>query len=296
MENRKVSSVVETVNVLNSAVRTVLGLVLVGGLGYSGWYGYNIYNEKDEATNRATKQLAEAKSALTRAQNDIEEKERTLKQKNVELKEKAVEINTLNVKVDEQQQEISKLDTSLRLLKVDRRVARLTVLDQTVNAAGEVMTLVEFQELDENGDPLDAPKQFRIKGDMVYLDTWVVKFDDKYVESADIDRGTALVFFRRLFGEFQEPQLGFALDQAGQRPTAYARGSALSDFEKRIWDDFWNVANDESKQEELGIRAIHGDAPSFKVQKGRSYRVELRSTGDLSFGPEPITPSLDPPT
>lgn len=295
MENRRVSGVMETVSVLNSAVRTLLGLVLVGGLGYGGWYGYSVYNEKDEATHRATKQLAEAKSALTRAENDIAEKERSLAQKTVELREKAVEISALNVKVDEQEQEISRLDTSLRLLKVDHRVARLTVLNQTTNADGEITTLVQFQELDENGDPLDQPKQFQIKGDMVYIDTWVVKFEDKYVEQADIDRGTALVFFRRLFGEFQEPQQGFSLDQAGQRPTAYARGSALSDFEKRIWDDFWNVANDEAKQVEFGIRAIHGDAPSFKVMKGKSYRMELRATGDLTFKPEPTPPSLDPP-
>jgi len=291
-----VSSVVETVSVLNSAVRTLLGLVIVGGLGYGGWYGYSVYNEKDEATNRATKQLAEAKSALTRAENDIAEKARSLAEKTIELREKAVEINTLNVKVDQQQREISRLDTSLRLLKVDHRVARLTVLDQSTNADNEITTLVEFQEIDDNGDPLDDPKQFQIKGDMVYIDTWVVKFDDKYVEEADIDRGTALVFFRRLFGEFQEPQQGFSLDQAGQRPTAYARGSALSAFEKRIWDDFWNVASDESKQVELGIRAIHGDAPSFKVMKGKSYRMVLRADGDLTFGPEPNAPARTPPT
>ncbi|HJN08377.1 MAG: hypothetical protein QGH33_01380 [Pirellulaceae bacterium] len=290
------STTIETVSVLNSAVRTVLGLVIVGGLGYGGWYGYSVYNEKDEATHRATKQLAEAKSALTRAQNDNAEKDRSLAKKNVELQEKTVQISTLNVKVDEQEQEITRLDTSLRLLKVDHRVARLTVLDQSTNAENEVISLVEFQELDENGEPLDEPKQFRILGDMVYVDTWVVKFDDKYVEEADIDRGTALVFFRRLFGEFQEPKDGFALDQAGQRPTAYARGSALSEFEKRIWDDFWNVANNEIKQAELGIRAIHGDAPSFKVTKGTSYRIELRATGELSFKAEPTLPRTDPPT
>lgn len=296
MENRNVPTVIETVSVLNSAVRTLLGLVLVGGIGYGGWYGYSIYNEKDEATSRATKQLAEAKSALTRAENDILEKERSLARKAIELREKAAEIDTLNVKVKQQQHEISRLDTSLRLLKVDHRVARLTVLDQSTSPENEIVTLVEFQELDDDGNPLDQPKQFRIKGDMVYIDTWVVKFDDKYVEAADIDRGTALVFFRRLFGEFQEPQQGYSLDQAGQRPTAYARGSVLSDFEKRIWDDFWNVANDETKQVELGIRAIHGDAPSFKVMKGKTYRMVLRADGDLTFGPEPTTPSVDPPT
>lgn len=290
------SGVIETVNVLNSAIRTLLGLALVGGLGYGGWYGYSVFNEKDEATHRATKQLAEAKSALTRAENEILEKERTLVRKNVELQAKAIEINALNVKVDEQAEEITKLDTSLRLLKVDQRVARLAVLDQTTDAAGQLYSLIEFQDLDEEGEPLAEPKQFKIKGDVVYIDTWVVKFEDKYVEQADLERGTSLVLFRRLFGEFQEPQQGYLLDQAGQRPTAYARGSALSEFEKRIWDDFWNVANDESKQNELGIRAAHGEAPSYKIEKGATYLIRKRASAGLDFDRVPTPPPSDPPT
>ncbi len=287
---------IETVNVLNSAVRTVLGLALLGGLGYGGWYGYNLYHAKDDATNRATKELAEAKSALTRAENELLDKERTLARQNAELQAKAVEINVLNVKVEEQQHEITKLDTSLRLLKVEERIARLTVLDQSTNDQGELFSLIEFQNLDENGEPLDDAQQFTIKGDIVYIDTWVVKFEDKYVEQADIDRGTSLVLFRRLFGEFQEPQQGFALDQTGQRPVAYARGSTLSEFEKRIWDDFWAVANDESRQQELGIRAAHGEAPSYKIEKGATYLIKKRASAGLEFQRVPTVSPGNPPT
>jgi hypothetical protein len=240
--------------------------------------------------------LAEANSALTRAQNEIEEKDRSLDQKNVEIKEKTVQISTLNVKVDEQEQEIARLDTSMRLLKVNQRVAVLRVLDQSTNEANELYSLIEFQEYDDNDEPLGEAKQFKIKGDIVYIDSWVVKFEDKYVEKADIQRGTSLLLFRRLFGEFQEPQQGFVLDQVGQRPAAYARGSVLSDFEKRIWDDFWNVANDKDKQEELGIRAIHGEAPFRKVMRGKTYRIQRRASGGLDFDVMPTLPRVNPPT
>lgn len=290
------STTIETVSILNSAVRTVLGLVIVGGMGYGGWYGYNVYNKKDVEANRVTRELAEANSVLTRAQNEIEEKDRSLDQKNVEIKEKTVQISTLNVKVDEQEQEIARLDTSMRLLKVNQRVAVLRVLDQSTNEANELYSLIEFQEYDDNDEPLGEAKQFKIKGDIVYIDSWVVKFEDKYVEKADIQRGTSLLLFRRLFGEFQEPQQGFVLDQVGQRPAAYARGSVLSDFEKRIWDDFWNVANDKDKQEELGIRAIHGEAPFRKVMRGKTYRIQRRASGGLDFDVMPILPRVNPPT
>jgi hypothetical protein len=286
MANRNVSNVVETVTALNSAVRTLLGLAIVGGLAYAGWYGFSVYNEKGEAT----KQLAEAKSALTLAQHEITEKERSLAQKNVEIHEKTAQISDLNDKVEQQQLTILRLDTSLRFLKVDRRVARLKVLDQSLNEDDELISLVEFQELDGQGKPLDQPKQFPILGDTVYIDSWVVKFDDKYVEEADVDRATSLIFFRRIFGEFQEPHDGFPLDAVGERPTAYSQGVETSDFEQRIWRDFWNVANDEFKQAELGIRAAHGDAPSIKVKKGNSYRIQLRASDGLSITPEPTSP------
>ncbi len=134
------------------------------------------------------------------------------------------------------------------------------------------------------------PKDFRINGDVVYIDNWVVKFDDKYVERAEIDRSTSLVLFRRIFGENQTPNDGFAIDAVGSRPQAYGSDNQMSDFEKKIWDEFWTIANDEAKAKELGIRAAHGEAPSMKLQKGKSYKVLLRASDGLS-----ITPDSSPP-
>ena len=47
-------------------------------------------------------------------------------------------------------------------LKVDHRVARFTAVDQTKDeATGEVSTLIEFVELNDEGHPIDTPRQFR---------------------------------------------------------------------------------------------------------------------------------------
>jgi hypothetical protein len=35
----------------------------------------------------------------------------------------------------------------------------------------------------------------------------------------------------------------------------------------------------------LGIIAIHGDAPSMRVQPGKTYELDLRATGEMSFKP-----------
>ena len=270
------SKFMENVAVANSAVRTFLGVVLVGGLGFGGWYSYQTYNAKDLAIAEAEQQLVSIKGELEK--------------KNALLEEKDQAIQSLNVEVQQKQREIERLDTAMRLLKVDHRVGRLTVLDQMTDEAGKTTSRIEFQELDQHGKPIDLPKQFNIPGDIVYIDSWVVKFEDKYVEEADLHRATSLVLFRRIFGEHQKPLDGVALDEAGGRPKVYGRTGEMSEFERKIWQDFWSVANDEGKQNELGIRAAHGEAPSVKVQKGKAYRVELRASGGLTITPEGDAP------
>ena len=267
----------ENVAIINSAVRTILGVAVVGGLSAFGWYGYRTYNAKDLAMAEAEQQLVSIKGELEK--------------KNALLQEKDQAIETLNVEVQQKQKEIERLDTAMRLLKVDHRVGRLTVLDQTTDPdSGKVMSRIEFQELDLQGKPVDEAKQFNVPGDVVYVDSWVVKFDDKYVEAAELHRSTSLVLFRRVFGEHQKPLDGVVLDEPEGRPKVYSRGGEMSEFERKIWGDFWSVANDESKQAALGIRAAHGEAPSIKVQKGKAYRVELRASAGLTITPEGDAP------
>jgi hypothetical protein len=121
----------------------------------------------------------------------------------------------------------------------------------------------------------------------VYVDYWVVKFEDKYVEQADMERGMSICLFHRIFGEFQNPNDGFYLDEPGTRPSSYARGGVSSELEKKIWSDFWNIANDPQKAAELGIRTVHGDAVYIRVAQGMTYRVTVRASGGPEFEVEP---------
>ena len=56
----------------------------------------------------------------------------------------------------------------------------------------------------------------------------------------------------------------------------------MSDLERKIWDDFWTIANSPQQAAKLGIRTLHGDAVSIKVIQGKTYRITVRSSG----GPE----------
>ncbi|MFO0944183.1 MAG: hypothetical protein U0930_26030 [Pirellulales bacterium] len=256
-------AVTETVNTINSTVRTVAFAVLVGVLGTAGYFGYSTYTANERALKDKEAELDQANGKLVVLQKDVD---------------------TLKVDVAEKTKQIEKLETSLHLLKTDQRLARIKVASIERDDVGNAKSCqLEFVELGPNGTAISEPKSIKVPSDMIYVDNWVVKFDDKYVEHGDVERGTSLVLFRRIFGENQQPNEGVSLDQVGMRPQAYARGGALSELEKKLWSEFWEFANNPRKASEMGIRAANGEAISIQVREGMSYDLQLRSSGGMSF-------------
>lgn len=279
------ASTMEGISTINSFLRTILAMFVVGAISVGSWFGYQTYNKHDIAARKSAEELATATKELEASKKNLEAKTAELAVKTQQIQEQEIQIASLK-------QDVDRLATSLALMKVDHRLAKLTVTDQgTDESTGQPFSLVEFVELNDEGNPIDTPREFRVRGDLVYIDNWIVKFDDKYIEQADLERGTSLILFHRIFGDKQQPADGFPLDEKDKRPKAYALGRKETDLEKKIWGDFWNIANNEKLAHEMGIRAAHGGAVSMKVQKGKTYRVIMRSTGDLSIVPEEKAPS-----
>ena len=268
-------SVMENVKTINSAVRTGLLTVAVGIFGYGGYYGYNEYTKN----------------------------ERTLKEQADKIRKANEDVERLNRDVIAKVAVIEKLETAMHLLKTDQRLAQLRVIGIERDEKGKaVKSKLEFIELSPQGDAMSKPKPMELLGDLIYIDNWVIKFDDRYIEKGDIERGTSLCLFRRVFSEDTLPSEGITLDEVGMRPQAYARGGAMSEFEKKLWGDFWEFANDPKKAAEMGIRAANGEAVSIKVREGKVYNISLRASGGLSIAPvddspqEPVTKSDDKAT
>jgi hypothetical protein len=261
----------ETVRTVNSAVRTMLFGVLLVGAGVGGWKAYSLYNEPQKKLDAKQQELNAIQVKLTKAAGDLEER--------------AKQIATLTTEIEQKNVAIAKLETSNHLLKLRHRIARMRVIDQQDDPETKrPKTELEFFEVNEEGAPVNDKRQkFTIDGDRVYVECLLAKFDDKYIEANDLDRRTAICLFQRVFGEHQKPEEGFQIDQVGSAPNSYARGGEMSEFEKRIWKDFWTLSNDPEEAAKLGIRAAHADAPSIRVKKGGVYELELRTTGDFSF-------------
>ncbi len=242
------------VTTLDSLSRSLLRLSFVAIVGVGGWFGYGYYS----AGNREIAELGQ------------------------QLETRQREVVTLTEEAKAKDREIQRLQTANRLLKVDRRVARIDVVSQTGSAkAGDLATKFTFAEIDTENRPLDQPRTFTVRGDLIYLDAWVIKYNDRLVEAGDPLRSMSICLFRRIFGELQQPRDGFVLDPVGVSPAAYRTGQTMTDSEREIWSKFWEYANNPSLAGQAGIRAAHGEAPSIKLMPGKRYRISLRASAGL---------------
>ncbi len=271
---------------LNSLLGTVLALIILALLGAGAWIGLKTYYAEKWALKEAQAKLADQEAQVKTLSQDLTIKQEELSRLTQTVKTQATEISALNKALEAKQSEIERLQTVVALLKLDHRVALITVLDQKHSGDDkELHTKFSFVEVNEEGRPLEKPRVFEIKGDIVYLDAWVVKFGFDYLEQGDPLRSTSICLFRRIFGESQPPSEGFVLDADHKPPTAYRTGGKLSEFEEQIWSRFWEYANNPTLAKQAGVRAAHGEAPSIKLLPGKRYRVVLQATGGLRIDP-----------
>lgn len=262
---------------LNSLLGTVLALVIVGLICFGGWFGFRTYFADKFA-------LEETEDQLAAREAELETKLQEVRRLNSQLGVSREKNQRLARDLEEKIEELQRLETAMKLLKVNHRLARIEVISQqgTVET-NDLATQFSFVEVDQDGNPMEEARVFSIEGDVVYIDAWVIKFSDKYIEEGDPLRSTSVCLFRRLFGETQRPADGFSLDPVGAQPTAYRNGGKPSELEKKLWSRFWHYANNPEEAKAVGVRALHGEAPSIKLMPGKSYRVQLRASDGLSI-------------
>ena len=260
------SDFLERVKTINATVRTVLLVGFVSLISFGGYQGYQAYIQPRIQAEKAMAELQDL-------QSEFSEQAKLLEQTQFDLTEQVAENE--------------KLRTSLKLLKVDRRMANVTVLDIGSDKNKKPEMLVQFTEIDREGKTIGKPKQFKLSGDRMYIDSWIVSFDDKYVEAADELRATSLCVFKSIYGDIDGPNNAKSLDEESESDKAPGiyRSQDQNAFEQKIWGDFWSVCNNPDKQRELGIRASYGEAIYIRAEKGKTYQIDLRSSGGASLKP-----------
>jgi hypothetical protein len=181
------------------------------------------------------------------------------------------QIEQLQERVQEKEQAIQRLETHYRK-------ARIVVTDQST-VDGQPHTTLLFVEYRADGTELPA-KQFTIVGNEAHFDAEVIKFNDEYVKAGDPLRGHSIMLFTRVYGAHQAPAEGFAIDEPGHIPQIY-RGAdpRVSDFEQKLWAEFWNLYNDQAARQTLGISGLHGEGLFGRFDKNHVYTITVRADG-----------------
>jgi hypothetical protein len=271
--------------VLNQLFRSLLLLVFTGLLGWAGYFGYYRYVKPAQELESVRAEFARVRDELTQTQQRVEQQQ--------------VEIRALSAEND-------RLTTSLRLIKVDRRLAYLTVTDTGPDPeTGLPLMKVLYTEVDVDGRQVGVRRVFTLQGTLLNVDCWLAKFEDKYIEQADLVRGSSLCIIRGIRGDRdaslqeidQGAVYGVAVDPAADpRPPIYQTQGKLSDLEQKVWSDFWRVANDIALQQELGLRAVHGQVNYIQVEAGATYQLDLRASDGGSIRRVEQPPAIALPT
>lgn len=253
------TDIISNVKTINSAVRTVMVLGACSVVGYGGYFGYNNYVKPSQDAKQAIADLADLQVEFEKQQTAL------------------IESEALN----------DRLETSMKLLKVDRRIANVVVLEKGEDADGNPFMDVSFTEVDEEDNPIGTTRNYTIQGEKLYIDGWIATFEDKYIEQADELRAASLFAFKSIYGDAEMPRDAQRLDEESQdqSPPGIYNDSRKREFEQKIWSDFWKVCNDAQLQHELGIRAVGGQTSYVKPIEGKTYRVNIRASGGMSLSP-----------
>ena len=195
------------------------------------------------------------------------------------------QLEEANEKISQLEIVNQKLEMANTFLKKTRRLAVISdIVKEKQEGSDAVKTTFSFSEVDLSNNLIGEKRTFTIDGDVLYIDTMVIKFEDNFVEQGDVLKGSALCLFNRLFSEKQKPEEGFRIDAEGETPKPYKLDSLnTTDFEKELWGNFWKLAQDPEFAKTKGVRAAHGVAPSMKLQEGSTYKLEMRNTGEMTF-------------
>ncbi len=135
-------------------------------------------------------------------------------------------------------------------------------------------------------DPADYTKQvlrkeYEVAGDIVFFDALIVTFGQQLVMDG---RERAMYMWRRVYGEKQPPEQGFAIETEGKPSPRYRQLCEKLSIEdsQLFWDEIWALSNNPKRLEHLGIKAVFGNVVYRKLKPGLIYVFKVSATGAVN--------------
>ena len=173
-------------------------------------------------------------------------------------------------------------------LSADSRIAEVLVTQSRYNEETQkIETTIKFLEYDAEGQPL-TPRYFTFQGNIIQFQSLVIRFEDAFVKAGDKLRGKSAYLFLRAFILDDAHSQVFQLTDTHTIPDGYKIPGAESEFEKKLWEEFWNYALDPQARERAGIKNAQIEAPGSMFLPGTIYTLKIEHDGGLRIDTQPV--------
>ncbi len=177
------------------------------------------------------------------------------------------------------------LKESITRLTEESVVGYAKVLRQETRE-GRLFTTIVFVATDSRDPGLRLlEKEFELEGDVIFFDALIVKFQSGMVMDG---KERALFLWRRVYSDKMKPEDGFPIEISGDEPARYSDLFARLSTKDRalFWAEIWKLAEDTTRLEKAGVRAVYGNAVYKKLRPGLIYRFSIDASGN--FFPESV--------
>ena len=177
-------------------------------------------------------------------------------------------------------------------LTADSRVAEVMVTDVKRDPkAKKTYTTIKFLEYDTKLKPLE-PKYFTFSGNIIQFQSMVIRFDDFYVKKGHPLKGKSAYLFMKAFMLTDKGAETFDITRINEIPSGYEVEGAKNNFERKLWQRFWEYALNPQEAKRIGIKNAQIEAPGTKFIQGMIYTIKIEHDGGLRIDSQPIPPIL----
>ncbi len=177
-------------------------------------------------------------------------------------------------------------------LTADSRVAEVIVTDvKSDSKTKKTYITIKFLEYDTKLNPLE-PKYFTFSGNIIQFQSLVIRFDDFYVKKGHSLKGKSAYLFMKAFMLTDNGAEVFEITKINEIPSGYEVAEVKNNFEKKIWQKFWEYALNPEKAGKVGIKNAQIEAPGTKFIPGMIYTIKIEHDGGLRIDAKPVTPIL----
>lgn len=173
-------------------------------------------------------------------------------------------------------------------LEAETRIAEVLVTDVHFDEkSARTFTTIKFLEYDSRGKPM-LPEYFTFSGNVIQFQSLVIRFNDIKVKNNDKLKGKSAYIFWKVFMLDGANTQEFEITPANRIPLGYQIAATQSDYEKKLWQKFWEYALSPDKAQRIGIKNAQIEAPGTMFVPGTIYTIKIEHDGGMRIDASPL--------